>query len=280
MNSIVGAIAHVKWFAESDEGLVFDPKTLVIALVIVVVGYLVATQVAKYTDPILDKYTKKLAKYYKYLLPIIRISLGLSLLLATWKGYVIAPDVDEAGTLFLALQAAIGLSWVSGLGLKWSAVGSSLLYVPVYMHSPWSVLEHLDVLATAMLLYSSVNNKLAAKNDVNTYRMLIAVSLITLAFTEKLLAPSLAGNFLMSHHWNFLSSVGVTNGLFTAIIGSLELLFGILIFTGVASRLVVLAILCTMVVTAYALGIGEVYGHLFAVGLVAAIWLPASKKVK
>lgn len=288
-------LAHVKWFVDSHEvkSQRLDNSYLLIALAIVVFGLLAAVIVQRFFARYDKSISKTLGKYSMYVPDIVRLATGLSLAIFSLNHYVLAQNsgVDASG--WVLLQLIVGLGWILGVAVRPLAVSAILLYVPVIVSQPIAVFEHLEVLAAAVYLFAYGGGRvtlqaLIGKTDKsiaaiansfsNIYRILIGVSLFTLAFSEKLFAAPLAQEFLEHHHWNFLSGIGVSDLLFITIIGSLELLFGLLIILNIVPRLVVLAILGAMAATAIVLGINEVYGHLFAVGLVAFVWLNPDTK--
>ena len=105
-------------------------------------------------------------------------------------------------------------------------------------------------------------------------RTFTGLALVILAFSEKLLNMNLANDFLVHYeNWNFLASFGMDNRNFIIMTGIIELLLGLSLILNKAVRLSTLALLLTMIATALLLGIDEVIGHLFAVGLVFAVWV-------
>jgi uncharacterized membrane protein YphA (DoxX/SURF4 family) len=101
-----------------------------------------------------------------------------------------------------------------------------------------------------------------------------------LAFSEKLFNVPAAQDFLNQHSWNLASFAGVSDRHFIIIAGSIELLLGLALILHKVPRLIVLVTLVTMTATALALGIEEVYGHLFAVGIVVATLVNDTKPAK
>jgi hypothetical protein len=101
----------------------------------------------------------------------------------------------------------------------------------------------------------------------------VGAALVVLSFSEKLAGIGIAEQFLEDHQWNLLRFVGVSDRSFIIIIGAIELMLGVALIVNFAPRLILLIILATMIQTALLLGIEEVYGHLFAVGIFVAIWV-------
>lgn len=282
--------AHVKWFVTdssslSSLGAVEWLATLAIVSGGIVTAYFLARSFRNFTNQV-----NFVLSPLRWVVPVvIRVTTGLALVIFSINGTFYTPVDPPLGEWLLILQLIIGVSWIFGIGVRYSSIVAGLLYLSVAIGSGFiTVLEHLEVLAASVYLFlngptrfsldakfssASTSDAKYEQSAGNSYRILIGVSLAVLALSEKLLNPGLAQSFLANHQWNILASFGVTNSLFIAIIGGFELLFGILIILNLLPRLVTLAVLGTMVATAFLLGITEVYGHLFAVGLVALVWL-------
>ncbi|MCA9348936.1 hypothetical protein KC878_02200 [Candidatus Saccharibacteria bacterium] len=290
--------AHVKWF-ENDMFVEHQPRLefgeWLIAGLILFIGLAVLRLIGKWLSA--NKFDKKLDARFKpirnYVPTVVRLSTAGFLLVNFINGYLLAPNVTAdhsyiaglIGYLFLTSAIILILGLYTDLAAYLLATGWLLVF---FKTSPVDVLEHFEYIAIAGYLlfrgpgrYSldrylkipgkySLNKKLRYAS-LNFYRVGIGIGLVVLAFSEKLANLTLAQGFLDEHHWNLLAQAGATDRNFILIAGTIELILGLALILNFASRLVVLVILGTMILTAAVLGVNEVYGHLFAVGLVVAI---------
>lgn len=284
-------IAHVKWFVTNNVPVVPHLSLLewIVVALIVVFGVFVALFVEKLFRGLNEKIDNSTKTFVKYIPTIVRVVAGSGLLVACYQDQLIAVNIHWHSELVMTVLLIIGLSWVFGLLTRFTALAMIILYGLLLFKLPLDdVLEHLEYLAAAILLIVSGSGEYSLDSLLKLwhkpydslknrtyllYQQLIGFSLVLLALDEKLLHPELSYAFLQTHNWNFLSVLGAPNRLFIVVMGAMELLFGLLLILNIVPRLVVLAILLTMITTACLLGITEVYGHLFAVGLVSVIWI-------
>jgi hypothetical protein len=212
------------------------------------------------------------------------------LILNAWQDQLWAQNITTDDTPLQVLSwlgAGLGLLMIAGIFVRTSAISVGVLYlISLLFVSPVNLLEHIEYLGLAAYLAAVGGGPLTIKR-LQSYDLLsleayrnrakdllqkgVGLSLIILAFSEKLFAFGIAHQFLNNHHWNFLD-FAVSNRLFIIIAGSFELLIGLALFFNLATRLVVLGVLGLFITTAILLGLDEVVGHLFAVGLLAVVW--------
>lgn len=84
------------------------------------------------------------------------------------------------------------------------------------------------------------------RHAIDIVRIGTGISLIGLAFTEKLLYPELGMEFLAMHQWNFMQPLfpWFTNELFVLSTGFAEMLFGIVFILGYMTRTTTVVIGC------------------------------------
>ena len=288
-------ISHVKWF-ESGDGVataLASNAQLLAALGVVIAG-VVAFLLFEYFFIKQEKALfAKLKPLSGYAPTVLRISVGLALTIFAARGEFLAPNVVTAtntgvSTGLLGLEFLVGALLMMGLLTRAASLGLLALYfLQVFTSPAISLLEHLEYVGTAIFLYVmgpgrySVDEifgalpklqKDSAKKAVMTLQFCVGTSLLALGLTEKLFNMGLAQNFLAQYNWNFLARFGVSDPWFITFIGACELLFGVLLILNISSRLVIAIVGATMFVTAALLGASEVVGHLFAVGVLFAIF--------
>lgn len=289
--------AHLKWFE--------DPLSVVavgiigidwlLPIFLVGGGIVVFWLIDKFSKDINLVVSSKLAFLRPYVPSVVGLTIGLSLMIYALSGHLFAANVQIENSIILGLEFVIGLLLALGLFTRHGAFGLLVLYgVSMFVSPLGGVGEHLEYVGAAIFLLImgggswTIDKLLIKKNyfkDLEKYKpyaltvfcFLTGLSLSVLAFTEKLLNLDLAEKFLVTHHWNLLSFFGVSNHWFIIIIGSFELLMGVLIAFRVATRLVVAMLAGVMALTAIILGPTEVGGHLFAIGLAMAVWVGDEK---
>jgi uncharacterized membrane protein YphA (DoxX/SURF4 family) len=106
----------------------------------------------------------------------------------------------------------------------------------------------------------------------------VGISLVTVAFTEKLANPGLAQSFLQQHPLNFTAALGMpmSDATFALCAGSVELLVGLFILFGLFPRLIILVAWLPFNLTLTIFDWVELIGHLPFYGALAVllIWTP------
>lgn len=293
---------HVKWFVE-DVTQIDGPTELTSlewfiasTLIIFGIGLLFILDERFKDSHLAEAISRRASIFWPYVVPTIRITAGLMLVLNYFNGVVVAPNIGSVSEF--PWWAAISL--VSGslllLGL-WGKIAGWLLltlYIwSLFIYDPLAMLDHLEyvglawfVIATGSGRFSLDSNLFGTKNASNKVisgaqvRLLqwSGLAIIALAFNEKLLAIGLADNFLQIHEWNILISIGVSNRVFIIIAGIIEVLVGLSLLFNRAVRLTTLLTLCTMIATGTLLGLDEVVGHVFAIAIIVAAWIHPKPK--
>ncbi len=139
-------------------------------------------------------------------------------------------------------------------------------------------------LAFALIFFgmgaSSVDRRIATrlKLDPSRYaglpvpiiRIGVGVTLVILALHNKLLAPNMALTFLDTHYFNFMELMGFagfTDIRFIFAAGIVELTVGLLLISGIATRLVAAIVVVLMGTTMALLGPDELFGHMPIMGI-------------
>ena len=180
-----------------------------------------------------------------------------------------------------------GLTCLAALGL----VIDWLLGIGVFGFEPMLENTHYLGFAAFFLLAGrgpfSVDRLLFPKVDPSSrmvqlapvaLRIGVGISLVTVAFTEKLANPGLAQSFLQQHPLNFTAALGMpmSDATFALCAGSVELLVGLFILFGLFPRLIILVAWLPFNLTLTIFDWVELIGHLPFYGALAVllIWTP------
>ncbi len=293
--------AHVKWFAESVEYVepykITDIPVIISICIVLFIIFLAIVLEKKLNVP--SRINNILEKWSPYALSIASIGFGLAFLIFTFYGFVFAPNLiaeGDSGYLMLVIQGLVGLMFLFGFYEK---LGGALLLVlfvlGVREYGAIEMLDTLEILGFAIYAIivgrpkwkikdTQIFNKLT--HTIHDYgnpilRVGTGLNLMVLAFSEKILTPSLTNNFLQSHNWNFMEFLGMSDYWFAFSAGVAEFTFGILLVLGLVTRLTTIALAVFLVITLYLLGPIELVGHLphFSIAIVLLI-LGSGKKLK
>jgi len=296
--------AHVKWFNNPSPAheAAFSLAELTVVAMIVIAGLFVLRFIDLWLKQkkIIAEIDKRTKPFSSWVPLIVRLSTATLLLINIAQDYLLAPNVSSSSS---AISNSINIIFgvtaaLLALGLFTEVAAMALLvgYLLVFKHSAAiDVLDHFEYVGIAGYLWlrgpgkHSLDNyfrkgKLAVskgrEHSLNIYRIGVGIGLATLALSEKIFNVSAAQDFLNQYDWNIVSFAGVSDRNFILVAGAIELLVGIALILNHAPRLLVTVVLLLMITTAIVLGIDEIYGHLFAVGLVAAIWVNDQKPAK
>lgn len=299
-----GFLAHVKWFVQNDLSLQTPGLSSLEWLAIsaaVVAGLVVLWLADKYLRKIDVTLDDKLERLKDWVPTIVRFTAAILLIIDYLQRHLFAQNIEYTdswlSSLLFAVLAGIAILLIIGVDVQLAGAALIATYIISFLvaHSPLELLEHLEYVGMgAYLMFSEAGRwAIVAKKPAYLPRMwansfdlgaplfkfLAGVSLIILGFGEKLLNMGLAGAFMASHHsWNFLAGFGLSDRNFIIISAIVEILIGLSFVLNKAVRLTSAALLLTMVLTAILLGLTEIIGHLFALGLVAMIWIGPNQK--
>jgi len=253
------AYAHVKWFVDSEEVIKSNHDLTPFYYinsneVLIWSGILLAVVLVA---GILDKYIKEPNKIVEFahkndrkITRAVEILLGIFLVCITFMwNVVISPDlgINSLPTLITAiLQLFVGVFLIFGVIPRVTSSILLFIYIVFVILAGWVAgLENIisAVLAIYIFLKNSPDGVYISKYKkyaVEIVRVGVAVSLITLAFTEKLIYPELALSFLNEHNWNFMQMIGMTwftDNLFVLSAGFAEIIFGLIYLFGYLTRI-------------------------------------------
>lgn len=279
----MATFAHVKWFVTEPTVQVSPFRIAETAVMVWTACFVLALIVAW----VLQRHLTTPARVIEFgrkqkntILWIVNILFGLWLLINSFSGTLFIPTLELPD----GLQPLLWLQGITGvtIAVRQFAHLSSMLLVVLYITGSatigWlAMTEHLFILGIALWLQLQDEKHPWHDWGLPLLRLSVGISLVVLGFQEKLLQPNLAAEFLSTHNWNFMQTIGMTwfdNRLFILSAGMSEVLFGILFILGLITRLNTLALAVFLLSTAATLGITEVFGHLpiFAVALLFIVY--------
>ena len=231
---------------------------------------------------------EQLRRVYAFLPLLLAIHTAVPLLVNGFNLALFAPNLTMrtnlvSGILALA-EILIALALVYGVFTIYAALGLMGLFVAALILGPFVgiparfVPEHVDIIGIAVFLAiigrgpfsgdAILGRRTYPNPDLTKYaipalRWGVGLSFALLAFTEKLLNPTLAKAFLAQKiNFNLGSPFGVSDTLFIYGAGVVELTFGLLLISGAFPRLVIIGLWVPSNLTLPYLGWVELAGHL------------------
>lgn len=292
-------LGHIKWFAEDTISSQISGLSTSEWL-FVVLGLAIGIGIMFLVDKLLANTNKALDGRFKqfrgWVPTVVRWSAAILLIINYWLGNLYAPNIEYSSSSLSSLLSTslvvVAVLLLFGVYTQIAGVGLLMVYALSFLvvDAPIELLDHLGYVGLGLYLMFSKTGKLSVNKKLDNHlsfalgkfeylalpllRIFSGLTLIVLAFSEKLLNLSLANNFLVNHSgWNFLSSFGVDDRNFIILAGTVTILIGLTLILNKAARLSTLALLVTMAVTAALLGPMEVTGHLFVIGLTFAVWV-------
>lgn len=297
----LACFAHVKWFAESvtpvrpymlsDIPVIF---TILIGLFLISIGIYLEKHI-----PVSDKFQTFMEKFAPTVLSIASIGFGLAFIIFTVNGFIFAPNLpakDVLGTVMLFVQGLAGVMILLGIYERIGGLFIIILFIlGVISFGYVEMLDTLEMIGFALYAmiigrpqYKIIDTDILSQitHHIHNYgypllRVGVGLNLIVLGFTEKIFAPSLTQNFLSTHPWNFMQSLGVSNYWFAFIAGSTEILLGVFFVLGLVTRITTVVLAGFLITTLYLLGPLELIGHLphFSIAIVLLILGAGSRLV-
>lgn len=267
------ASAHVKWFVDSNQITSSESFLYSLDSREVIVWSIVSVAVVLFFA-ILDKKIRKPKslenfglRNEKIINRISQVILGLFLVSVSFLwNIIIVPEFHVEDSLAIGLQYVqilVGLMYVFNVYPKIASYSLlALCFVVFFKFGFVSFLENAILVSLALyFLIINLRRNFMTDHAVEIVRIGTGISLVTLAFTEKLLYPELSMSFLDVHSWNFMQAFfpWFTNNLFVLSTGFAEMIFGILFIMGYMTRTttILIAIFFACSVTAMLLQFGE-----------------------
>jgi len=276
------ARAHVKWFVPLDAQPPADFQWyhfsdtavqfwLVIALLLITLSV--------YLDTRLPEVKLHSRRWRNALELALRVLTGLSILAAAITGTLIAPHYPVLGFYghaLLVLEAVTAALLLTPL-IRHAGILLIILYAGVALQVGWQILEYLNVAGVGgylLLRHWHDERKVVLETyAVPVLRIATGIALVTLGFSEKLLRPDYAEDFVQTYMWNFMYNLGVesyTDHLFVLSAGTMEVVFGIILILGTTTRMNILVVSAFMLTSNFTFfieghpqeALTEIIGHL------------------
>ncbi|MCA9366986.1 hypothetical protein KC887_01830 [Candidatus Kaiserbacteria bacterium] len=259
------ALAHGKWLVDDYQSVIANQHDLyefyslqsveVSIWILFSIFVLVSARFLHHRLPEQKWLVKFANKYSVYIDHVAQFILGVFLVAtALFWNVVILPAEVVREPIMVTLkyaQVGIGLLFMLHIASRYAAIGLIILTAVITItHGLEAVLENVILFALGLyfyLMHTKVTTGIWAtlkKYSIDIVRIGTGVSLIVLAFTEKLLYPELGMQFLAEHNWNFMQPLfpWFTNELFVLSTGMAEMLFGIIFIFGYITRINTLVI--------------------------------------
>lgn len=259
------ASAHVKWFVDSEKVLSSGsvmPFYGITSTEVLIWSFI--TLIAVLAFGVLDSYIKTPRKllvfgylHEKGITRTAQVVLGLFLVSVSFLwNIILIPEFKVIGTVAETLkyiQIIIGLMFILNILPRLASVVLFAMCLMLGFTHGWIiVLENALLISLAVFFFIKNSPKDSwcscklDKHAVELVRLGTGITLIVLAFTEKLMTPELSAAFLNAHPWNFMADVfpWFTNKLFILSTGFAEIIFGIIFILGYLTRINTVLIAC------------------------------------
>lgn len=276
-------LGHEKWFIDRtfppDWGFLFQPATLAFVATAILVTVLWRLVARRIHHPEL-RFLEPLGRLAPWIPRLLAIHAGVSLLATAARGKYLVPNLvlpDGAFGIALSIgEGLVGVWLISGIQVR-AAAALLVLAGPLGMlhYGPVAIIEAADLLGIALFLAvlpPGPDRFGAAGRDVRRVaaatwclRMMVGLSLIVVALTEKLIDPDLALLFLDRYPTlNLARTLGlpISDLDFVRFAGATEILFGLLLMSGALPQLAVIVVGIPFNATLFYLGSIELIGHL------------------
>lgn len=295
------ASAHVKWFAKTSfEELhykITDTPVLfagAIAIILLILGFYFDKKIKV---PLWLKNT--IERVAPEVLSMASIGFGISFLVFSINGFVFAPNlmVASENSWLLWVQGIAGVMMILGfyerigglilvvlfgIGIKYFGLVEMIdtlemvgfaLYAMIIGRPKWRIAES--------QLFSSLMHRFH-EYGVSLLRIGTGLNLMILGFSEKIMTPGMAMNFLSEYHWNFMYNLGFewfTDYWFAFSAGMTEFMIGLFLVLGIVTRLSVVFLAIFLLSTMILLGPIELMGHLphFSIAIVLLVFGAGSR---
>jgi len=297
------AAAHEKWFTDGDKyppqfGLIFSLPVLgMIGLSFVGIGVLILLRRLIGGD---NRFPQiGFLRYYdRNNQVILAIQTAISLIAVSVTLHIFAPNqsggMNTLGYILAGIEVFVAFSFISGILTRVGAIALIALFLfSFFLFPAWEVLEQSVYVGIALYLLIMGRGLVRPgpheeplSQFARYWRMApfllrtgAGISIVVLAFTEKLANPGLALAFLKTHpNFNAAQLIGLTwftNERFVLAAGAVELTIGLALISGILPKIVIFGMFVPFNLTLPFLPSSELLGHLpfFAV-MYTLLFLP------
>lgn len=299
------ASAHVRWFVPPEQQLQLPDWSLLarwptlavlglsLALWIVLKGLERLVGTPHFPNP------RLLAHMEPHATTVLALQTGISLVWFAYQRALFVPPLtlppSWLGWLLVALQLVVAFTFITSL---FDRAGAALLVLVFLLgfavFTPVAMLEQLLYVGIAIAIFvlgvtippAAVARRLLPlaryeRQAVSALRVLTGCSLVVVAFSEKLLNPGLSEAVLQEYpRLNFVRTLfgwtWATDRLFGDLAGVVEATIGLLLISGVLTRVVILAMWVPFNLTVPLLPPIELLGHLPIFGIMYLLLLYGS----
>ena len=252
--SATAAHAHVNWFVEEGGEPVLS-YSITEPMFLFWLGVMVAlVAVSIWLDGKLPDLKIAASKTRHDFMEMLRVFTGMCFLLTAYEGALAAPHkyVETAyGVALLFLQAIIGIMLIANRWIKWASLLMLVLHTGVALKfGLLSASEYAIYVGIALfLLFNAIQDPALSARlkpySVDVLRIFTGVSLVALAFGEKLGPTALGQVFVAQYQWNFMQVLGISffdDRTFVLAAGMVEAAIGLVLILGTTVRLAVLTL--------------------------------------
>jgi hypothetical protein len=282
-------LAHARWFAPGGaasspqwDRLVSWPVLLALAAGLGAVAFLAVLQ-RVVGDPLWPRpgFSQKLEPSAP---AILGVQTAITIIFLATRLNLLAPSIQLPQSIFGGLIAAIAIAaaftFITGLFTRAGAIVLLALLLGTLALVPWHQTLEQTIYAGIALYLFAVGRGVVRSEDrrddertawsdkllphaLTMLRVGAGISVLTLAFTEKLLDPELGLAFLREYpHFNVLAPLGVDGTTFVFLAGIVEATAGIALLAGFLPRVVILGLWIPFNLGIPFLPAEELIGHL------------------
>lgn len=299
----VSASAHVRWFVDDDRypprwELIFSLQTLlvVVTTAILLGALLILRRLVgspHFPNPPFLAYMEPSAT------TLLAVQTGISLIFFASQIELFVPSLDLGSGLvtwlLVALQILVAFTFITGLFDRAGAALLAIVWLLGFVAFEfWEVLDHVlyvGIGVCLLILGRTIPPRAVARRllplgqyeveSVRALRILTGLSIAVVAFTEKLLVPEAGVAFLQEYpNFNFMREFlgwdWWTDYRFVIAAGVVEAAAGLLLLSGVLTRVVILVLLVPFNATVAFLPPIELLGHLPIFGIMYVLLLYGS----
>jgi len=303
---VPAAQAHEKWFvaeapayAQPELYRTLNPVTvggIFVSLLVLAVAGLLDGRFERST--LYAKWENKIRAYRDYAAGILAITVGITLIIFTMQGHLMAPEyVIPGGSIgrFLAIaQGCIGALLVLGLYTSGASIALLALYLSLFtMHPAAHVVEYLHYPAIAVFLFTFARGRysldwILGKPVYTTpaqrkavyfgTRVMFGLSLVIIAllkYREPGLHLALMDRYPSWNPYVIVQWLGLAMSRETYIflLFCIEATVGALLVSGFFTRAMAVLLVPIFTGSIIFLGVGELVGHLPLLGLLAVLFV-------